>query len=128
MRVAVDCISTGDIEAFLRLCSPDLEFRDLPALPGSGFIVGHDAFRNRAAQVMDAFEETRFHAEEFIPAGDRVLVINRWKGRGLGSGVDVEMRFTNVWTLKDGKVVSCITYDDHVQALRAAGLPASEED
>ena len=122
VRVAVDRISAGDVEAFLQLCSPDLEFRDLPALPGSGIFVGHDAFRNRAAQVLDAFEESGFYAEEFIPAGDRVVVINRWKGRGLGSGVDVEMRFTNVWTLREEKVVSCITYNDHADALRAAGL------
>jgi ketosteroid isomerase-like protein len=112
----------GDIEGFLEPCDPELEFRDLPDLPGSGVFVGHDAVRDWWAQVYDAFPDLRFDADEFIDAGDHVLVPTHGRGRGKSSGALVELRFSNVWTLSDGKLTSCISYSDHTEALEAAGL------
>ena len=42
-----------------------LEFRELPELPGSGVQIGHEGFRAWWAELLDAFEELRFEAEEF---------------------------------------------------------------
>lgn len=74
------------------------------------------------AQVYEVFEGVRFDADELIDAGDRVLARTRGTARGKSSGAMVEMRFTNVWTLSDGKVISVISYSDHDEALGAAGL------
>src|SRR3954467_2813804 len=35
----------------------------------------------------------------------------------------LEMHFSNVWTLSDGKLINCISYSTHAEALEAAGLP-----
>ena len=43
--------------------------------------------------------------EEFIDAGDRVLVTAHHRGRGRGSGIEVDTRLYSVYTLRDGKVV-----------------------
>ena len=48
-------------------------------------------------------------AEEFIDAGDRVVVSAYFKGRGRGSGIEVAARFYDVYTLRDGKVVPAWT-------------------
>jgi ketosteroid isomerase-like protein len=123
VRLGYERFNDGDVDGFLQLCAPDFEFRDLPALPGSGVFIGHDGYRTWWAQLVDAFEDLRFEAEEFIDAGgDRVVVVNHAIGRGRGSGADVEMHFSNVWTLSDGKVVRLIVYNDHAEALDAAGL------
>jgi ketosteroid isomerase-like protein len=123
VRLGMERLNGGDVDGFLQLCITDFEFRDLPALPGSGVFIGHDAFRAWWAQLLDAFEEVRFEAEECIDAsGDRVVVVHHGIGRGRGSGADVEMHFSNVWTLSDGQVVSVISYNDHAEALDAAGL------
>jgi ketosteroid isomerase-like protein len=105
-----------------RTLDPELEFRDLPDLPGSGVFVGHDALRGWWAQLYDAFDELPFDADEFIDAGDRVLVPTHGTGRGKSSGALVEIHFSNVWTLSDGKLTRCISYSDHAEALEAAGL------
>jgi ketosteroid isomerase-like protein len=107
---------------FLQLCSPDFELRDLPSLPGSGVFIGHDAARGWWVTLVDALEDLRFDADGFIDAGDRVVVVNHATGRGRGSGADVEMHFSSVWTLSNEEIVKCIVYDDHAEALQAAGL------
>jgi uncharacterized protein len=122
VRRGYERFNDHDIDGFLQLCAPDFEFRDLPSLPGSGVFTGHDAARGWWAQLVDAFEDLRFDADDFIDAGDRVVVVNHATGRGRGSGADVEMHFSSVWTLNDGKVVKCIVYDDHDDALKAGGL------
>jgi ketosteroid isomerase-like protein len=119
---ASDLFNAGDIEGFLELCAPDLEYRDLPELPGSGVFIGHDAMRGWWAQVYDAFEDVHFEADDIIDAGACVLVVTHGRGRGKSSGAPVEMHFTNVWTLRDGTVVSIVSHADHDEALEAAGL------
>jgi|SRR5215208_3206998 len=112
----------GDVDGLLEVCAENIEIRDQPALPGSRVAVGHDAVRSWYAQLVDGLDYMRFEPQEFIDAGDRVLVVTQATTRGQGSGVEVEMRFSSVWTLGDGKAVSLISYDTHAEALEAAGL------
>ena len=44
------------------------------------------------------------------------------RGRGKGSGVDVEQPSTSVYTLRDGKLIEARMYREHGKALEAAGL------
>jgi ketosteroid isomerase-like protein len=56
-----------------------------------------------------------------VDAGDRVLVIERRRGRGKGSGVEVEQLACTIWTLRDGQVVAAETDLDPEAALRSVG-------
>jgi ketosteroid isomerase-like protein len=123
VRLGYERLNGGDIDGVLQLCAPDFEFRDLPELPGSGVFIGHDAFRAWYTQLLDAFEDLQFEPQEFIDAGgDLVVVPNHAVGRGRGSGADVEMHFTSVWTMSGGMFAKHIAYSDHADALEAAGL------
>jgi ketosteroid isomerase-like protein len=123
VRLGYELLNGGDLDGVLQLCATDFEFRDLPALPGSGVFIGHDAFRAWHAQLLDAFEDLHFEPQEFIDAGgDRVVVPNHATGQGKGSGADVEMHFSSVWTMRAGKFAKHIAYSDHAEALEAAGL------
>jgi ketosteroid isomerase-like protein len=51
-------------------------------------------------------------AEEMIESGDRILVLIRWKGRGKGSGVEMEAEGAHLWTFRDGLVVGYEVYRD----------------
>ena len=66
-------------------------------------------------------------AEEFLDAGDLVVVLIRWRGRGKESGVDVEAEGAHLWQLRDGKAVRWDVYRDRARALAAAGLPPQAE-
>jgi ketosteroid isomerase-like protein len=51
-------------------------------------------------------------AEEMIESGDRILVLVRWKGRGKGSGVEMEAGGGHLFTFRDGLIVRYEVYRD----------------
>ncbi len=83
---------------------------------------GLDSIRDNFEQWASAWEDLEVTAEEFLDAGDRVVVTARHRGRGRGSGVTVDARFYEVYTLRDGKVIRADEYAERTEALRAAGL------
>jgi ketosteroid isomerase-like protein len=83
---------------------------------------GIQAFTAAAESVSDTFEEARVDIEEFLDAGDRVVVIATLRGRGRGSGADVERRQGYVWTLRDGLAIRFQWFNTAEQALEAADL------
>jgi len=122
VRQLYDAMNRDDVDGFLQLCAPGFEVRDLPELPDSSVAVGHDALRAWWVELFDSFDALRFDPEEFIDAGDRVVVVNHGTARGRGSGAEVEMHFGSVWTLNDGKAVRLTSHSDRAAALEAAGL------
>ena len=88
-----------------------------------GSFHGLDAMRDEFERWASAFEELEVSAEEFIDAGDRVLVTAYHRGRGRTSGAEVDGRFYEVYTLRDGKVVRVDEYVERAEALEAVGLP-----
>jgi ketosteroid isomerase-like protein len=83
---------------------------------------GLDTIRDNIGHWRSAWEELEVTAEEFIDAGERVLVTVHHRGRGFGSGIEVEARFYLLYTLRDGKVVRQDEYAARAEALEAAGL------
>jgi ketosteroid isomerase-like protein len=65
----------------------------------------------------------RLAVEELIDAGDKVLVLIRFGGRGKISGAEVETLVWNLWTFRDGEPVGWTYFgEDRPAALEAAGL------
>jgi ketosteroid isomerase-like protein len=60
--------------------------------------------------------------EEYISAGEFVVVLCRYTGRGKASGVDVDVRGAHVWKMRDGKAVRLEVFSSREKALEAAGL------
>jgi len=70
----------------------------------------------------DGWETLQTEPEEFIDAGDRVLVTVHFAGRGRESGIDVEARLYEVYTLRGGKITRMDEFTDRPEALEAVGL------
>jgi ketosteroid isomerase-like protein len=66
----------------------------------------------------------RSRVEKIIDCGDRVVVVHRASGCLLGSTQKVMLNSAFVFTLREGKIVHCQGYPDHVEALKAVGLEA----
>jgi ketosteroid isomerase-like protein len=72
---------------------------------------------------LDAWEDVRASPDEIIDAGDRVLVLTRFHGRGKTSGVPLEhMPAAAVFTVGGGKVTRLALYTSRSKALEAVGL------
>jgi ketosteroid isomerase-like protein len=90
-------------------------------LPGMGVHRGHAGVREFWRRWLGTWEQWEFWPEKFIDAGDHVVVVVRQRGRGKASGVQVEQRHAQVWTLRDGRIIRHTLYRDVDVALRALG-------
>jgi ketosteroid isomerase-like protein len=119
------------IEAFNRLCAdvfielatPDFDW--YPALPVAvtgGVYKGREGIEAYFQDIRDTWGELRISPEEFRDLGERVLVLGRIEGRGIGSGVQVNAPLGIVFELHGDKASSARGYFDHGEALRASGL------
>jgi ketosteroid isomerase-like protein len=57
-----------------------------------------------------------------IDAGEEVFVLMHQYGTGKGSGAEVEQRFAQLWTFREGKVVRYRGFRNRADALKAAEL------
>jgi ketosteroid isomerase-like protein len=61
-------------------------------------------------------------SEEFISAGDSVLVSTRQQGIARISGIPSDEDYFTVWSFRGRKVIRIETFRERAQALEAAGL------
>ncbi len=59
---------------------------------------------------------------ETAPAEDRAFIALRFRGRGKGSGVEIDERGFWVYELRGGRLYRISEYNDRADALEAAGL------
>jgi ketosteroid isomerase-like protein len=83
---------------------------------------GHDAVRASLARWKGEWDDYGLTPEEFVDRGDRVVVKVHLRGRGRGSGLEIDARFYDVYTLRDGKIVRMDQFTERSEALEAAGL------
>lgn len=57
--------------------------------------------------------------EEWMDAGNRVVVLGTYKGTHNGTGKQVRAQFAHVWSLKEGRVVRFQQYTDTKQFAEA---------
>jgi ketosteroid isomerase-like protein len=83
---------------------------------------GHDGVRAYNRRWESEWENLQTVAEEFVDAGDSVLVTVYFAGRGRTSGIEVDTRMFEVYTLRDGLVIRMDEFTDRTEALEAVGL------
>jgi ketosteroid isomerase-like protein len=112
---------TSDLGALLALMDDDLVCRTHAPFPDPRTWHGLQGFLDMSADAADIFDEFRLRGEEFIDAGDRVLVRVVLEGRGSGSGAEVSGTFWYVYGVRGGKLTTIDMYAVREQALEALG-------
>jgi uncharacterized protein len=116
--IAYEYDGVGDRAEAEAIFDPNVVLNPIDEGPSYGL----DEMRYDWERWSSAFEELKVTFEEFIDAGDQVIVVAHHKGRGRGSGINVDARFYEVYTLREGKVARIDEYVDRRGALEAAGL------
>ena len=122
VRRGYEIFNRRDIEAWLELFHPDVEAHDLAGIPDAPVRRGHDALREWVAMMDDIWADARYEPEEFIDAGEFVVVAVHGKARGLRGGVPLDIPMFHVFEIQDGKARRVRAYLDRAEALEAAGL------
>jgi ketosteroid isomerase-like protein len=97
----------------------DIELTLPDPLPWGGTHHGHDGVRSFARIFRDHVEGPWADPDDFLDAGDRIVVLGRLRGRARESGEDFEVGFAHVWTLSDGIVSRAQLYYDSAPILAA---------
>src|SRR5271155_4553244 len=93
--------NSGDVERILGLMHPDIETAVGPALSAEPDTYrGHDGIRRYFDSFVDAMNEIRFHQDGFREVGGSVVVAVRLTARGRFTGIPVEQRLGQVWTIR----------------------------
>jgi ketosteroid isomerase-like protein len=111
----------ADVEDAMPYADPDIVWN--PAEESAA--QGHDAVRESLERWKGEWDDYELLPEEFEHMGDRVLAIVRLRGRGRGSGVKIDARFYDVFTLRQGKIVRMDQFTEQSEALEAVGLRSS---
>jgi ketosteroid isomerase-like protein len=84
--------------------------------------VGIDEANKWLAEWLDGFENWSLDVEDTFNAGNQVVTLVRQRAHAKQGGPEVEMRFAQVWTFRDGLVARMEMYASPEEALEAAGL------
>jgi ketosteroid isomerase-like protein len=120
VRQLFERYASGGIEAALELMDDDIVIvipPDVSAEPDT--YRGHDGARRYFAGFEGMLEDIRYEAFELIPEGGYVLARSRLAGRGVSSGLEVELQPVVVHTVEDGKITRVVPYAD-LESARAA--------
>ena len=123
VRAAYHAVVREDWDAAAPMFHPDAEFRGTVGGVEPEIVEhGLQRFRKFQDEDREAWDERRFQPEEFVDAGDRVVVFQREFRRGRGSGIEVEASTAVIFEVRDGQVVLVQGYMDRFAALEAVGL------
>ena len=113
----------GDFSS-LEWADPEIEYVIVDG-PEPGSWSGRAAMAEAMRSILDAWENARIEADEYIELDDEhVLVLNHLSGRGKASGLEVGQMKRNgaaILHCRDGKV-SRYAYNDRDGALTDLGL------
>src|SRR5215213_4659549 len=126
VRMAFASFLGGDHEKTARLLDPEVEFHGTVGGLQEGQIARgrSEIDQTFESEDLEAWEERRLEAEQFIDAGDVVVVLLHEYRRGKGSGVELETETAVVVAVSGGRVVRIQGYMDREAALEAVGQSA----
>lgn len=122
VRGGISAVNSRDLDAIVGYWTEDVVFDWSRSIsPYSGVYSGRPQVRRFLDSFFEAWEEVWWDPQELIEvAPDKVVIDNVVRGRGRGSGVEIQGRGGHVWTLREGKVSSVCLFQSRDEALEWA--------
>ena len=124
VRDAAAAFNRGDLDTWVESWADDIDYRAIEgALDDRGAMHGKEAVRAYVQDWLATFDGFSSEPIELIDAGeDRVIAVTRISGRAKLSGVETDLTYAALYTIRDGKIARGREYWTKEQALEAAGL------
>ena len=118
-----EAFNRRDLDAFVALCDPDVEFFSrLAELEGGGPYRGHDGMRSWWQNFFGVWLNVSAEIEDIRDAGDVTVTRMRFRGHGIESDAPWEQTHWQVAEWRQGKVIRLRAFLSEAEALEAAGL------
>ena len=114
---AYDALIRNDIDAFLELIDPEVEWHSL-ILEMEGTFHGHEGVRRWWESLRSAFPEWAPSFAEVEDRGDWVIARASATGSGAASGVELEGDFWQVAEVREGLIVRYFAVRGRDEAMR----------
>lgn len=115
-----DAFAKGDIPAVLGFLASDIEWTEAEGFPYGGTYNGPNAVLEgvfmRLGTEWDGFAAV---PDEFIDAGDTVVVLGKYSGKYKATGKSFQANFAHVWKLREGKAIKFLQYTDTLKVQEA---------
>lgn len=112
-------LTRWDVDDLVANVAHDIEWTMPDPLPWGGTHHGPEGVRSFAQIFQDHVEGPWADPDDFLEAGDRIVVLGRLSGRARESGQGFEIGFVHVWTLSDGIPSRAQIYYDSAPILAA---------
>ncbi len=98
---------TGDKAALAEMVHPDFELIEPTGVPYEGTFRGLDGWRKLARAVVEAWEDFKVEPIAFPGESESTFVVHlRLSGRSRKTGNPFDMSVLELWSFRDGKLVS----------------------
>jgi len=124
VRDAAAAFNRGDLDTWSEFWTDDIDYRAIEgAIDDRGPMHGKAAVRAYVQDWLDNFDNFRYEAVELLDAGeDTVIAVVRISGLAKLSGIETDLTYAALYTIRDGKIARGREYETRQEALEAAGL------
>jgi ketosteroid isomerase-like protein len=124
VRRALEALNAGDVEAMVGVCGEDFRLDMSDRVFNPAVYEGHDGIRAFYAEVLDIWESLTWEPIEIQEFGDLVAAVLESRGKGRGSGLELDRRSAMLWRIEGGRARSVVFYRDPDAAMAAAQAEA----
>jgi uncharacterized protein len=123
VRRSWQAFADDGLDALMEFFDREIDWRAIEGAPDDvGEMNGTHAVRQYLQDWLDTFEGITAVPTELLAVGDdRVVAVIHARGRARLSGIETELRYAVLYTLRNGKIVRGREYADRQQAAEAAG-------
>jgi ketosteroid isomerase-like protein len=121
LRRTYDALEQRDFAALAELADPDLEMDLTERVLNPSTYRGAEGLLKFLGEIDELWTSMKIEVERVVERGDELLAVLLVSLVGRGSGVEMESRIAQRWTLRDGKLAHMKLYVDPDAALAEFG-------
>ena len=122
VRQIYDGFARGDFRAPVPLFDKHVVLVLRRRFPDAGIYVGREAIANYTRDLLTSYADFAIEGEEFVDAGDSVVVQVRQRGTGVTSQALTDLRYYQVWSFRGESIIRIESISERDEALAAVGL------
>src|ERR1700749_2310322 len=117
LRAAYAAFNRGDIDAAVQSLAEDIDWTEPAEFPGGGAYHGREGARKYLTNSRASVAEVISEPEQFIPAGDRIVVFVYARVRPKDSSTWQEVRLADVYLFRDLTPIQMKAFANRQQGL-----------
>jgi ketosteroid isomerase-like protein len=111
----------GDAEGALSCFHPEVVVDPRPRMD-SGIVHGRGELVRIIGEWVGEFDDWREEIDEIRDLGSQVYVVATQRGRGKGSGIEIETRYALLYEVRGGRITRMTMFREPAEVLPAAGV------